>query len=280
MGRVLWFDMTDSTGTTQFQVLTYVDGYYKAQVLADKQLYLKRHYGGRLFTDYYHEQFGIEDSGAAYAYEAASAHDLSKIHVSWNSALGDYGHGIKYELYQWARNKIRTPFGYSAKFTPARKRRELDISCRVGRQHGRNTVRYQRDQWVEFLDANFAVSTDAVTKHVFWRELQNAKVVISPFGWGEITLRDFQVFINGAALFKPDMSHLMTWPPLYVNNQTYMAHRWDLTDLNEKLSDLISTSTCFEIAENAQALYQKYLLEHDGHLEFCQRLTRMVDTSP
>ena len=279
VGRVLWFDTTDSTGTTQFQVLPYVHGYYKAQILGDRHGYLEQYYGHRVFTDYYHRRYGILDHDAGDGYTQASEEDLGKIRVSWNSSLGDYGHGLRYEVYSRVREHLRIPLWYSVAFTPPRKARQVDISCRVGLGHSRNTVRYQRQRLVESLKKSYRVPTENVSKNKFWRELQNAKVVASPFGWGEITLRDFQVFINGAALLKPDMSHVETWPPLYAAGQTYVAHSWDMTDLEEKLDHLLSTRSYTEIAENAQSVYKKYLLERDGHLEFCRRLADMVADS-
>src|SRR3989338_1110616 len=53
MRKVIWFDASDSTGTTQFNVMPFVDGYYKGHVLKDKTLYCKPFYGYRIFTDYY-----------------------------------------------------------------------------------------------------------------------------------------------------------------------------------------------------------------------------------
>ena len=52
--------------------------------------------------------------------------------------------------------------------------------------------------------------------------MSSAKFGLSPFGWGEIGARDFEIFINGSLLIKPDMSHLETygtfinlWKPLF-----------------------------------------------------------------
>ena len=52
--KIIWFDTTDGTGTTQFQFLPYVNKYVKIQVLKDRTLYQKKYYGGRIYTEYYH----------------------------------------------------------------------------------------------------------------------------------------------------------------------------------------------------------------------------------
>ena len=36
--KIVWFDTTDGTGTTQFQFLPYVDKYLKLQILRDRSL--------------------------------------------------------------------------------------------------------------------------------------------------------------------------------------------------------------------------------------------------
>ena len=70
-----------------------------------------------------------------------------------------------------------------------------------------------------------------VSQRVYRAELQRSRLVLSPFGWGEINLRDYETFIAGAAAVKPDMSHLETWPDLFRSGETIVTHRWDLTDL-------------------------------------------------
>jgi hypothetical protein len=47
------------------------------------------------------------------------------------------------------------------------------------------------------------------------------KLIFSPFGWGEINYGDFEGILSGDALVKPAMSHLQTWPELYVEGETY-----------------------------------------------------------
>ena len=43
---------------------------------------------------------------------------------------------------------------------------------------------------------------------------------MSPFGLGEITLKDFEVF-SGSLLMKPNMDHMLTWPNFYTKD-TYI----------------------------------------------------------
>ena len=43
---VLWCDTSDSTGTTQFEVLPYVDRYLKKQIYKDMSIYTRKVWGG------------------------------------------------------------------------------------------------------------------------------------------------------------------------------------------------------------------------------------------
>ena len=54
--------------------------------------------------------------------------------------------------------------------------------------------------------------------------------MLSPFGWGELCLRDYEAVLGGALLLKPDMSHLETWPDVFVPHDTYAPFDWDATD--------------------------------------------------
>ena len=276
VGRLLWFDTTDSTGTTQLEVLPYVDGYFKAQVLADRRGYLDTFYGQRIYADYFHREFGVVDDDPHGAQVPATESDLGKIQVSWSSALGDHGHGRLSAAYARARTYLPLPPRRTVRFVPSDSERPVDISCRVGRSHARNTIRTQRDRLVDALESGYGVPTAKLPKGQYWRELGVAKIVPSPFGWGEITLRDFHTFINGAALLKPDMSHLETWPPLYRDGETYVACRWDMADISEKIEYLLSDGRHADVARAGQETYRRYLMSEDGGAEFRERFLAML----
>ncbi|MFH0839974.1 MAG: glycosyltransferase, partial [Candidatus Omnitrophota bacterium] len=95
---------------------------------------------------------------------------------------------------------------------------------------------------------------------------------VSPFGLGEISCRDFEVIINGALLYKQNMSHLETWPPLYADEKTYVSFSWDLSDFEDKLKALLKDEDrILRISKEAQRIYEYYLYG-DGRLEFCNKV--------
>ena len=79
------------------------------------------------------------------------------------------------------------------------------------------------------------------------------KVVISAFGLGEITLKDFETFLTGGMLMKPDMSHMETWPNFYENNITYVPFRWDFKDLHDVIESILGDEDLLsEISNESQ----------------------------
>jgi hypothetical protein len=105
----------------------------------------------------------------------------------------------------------------------------------------------------------------------YYRELTDAKIVLSPFGWGEVCFRDFEAILSGALLFKPDMSHLKTWPDVYIPYETYVPLDWDGQDLLDKTKQYMEDDKERKrIAENA---YHRYQDELSGLVDrFCSLL--------
>ena len=289
--KVIWFDTNDSTGTTQFNVMPFVDGYYKNQVLKDASLYTKPFYGHRIFTDYYNRTFKVFDEESAKA--PTQSHSVSvllqpqyahKLHVSWNSAMNEwgrsshfFGHNYFYEELV-ARIRTHLPFktDYTVQFIKVEKNRKIDVNGRIGLSHSRNTIRYQRQMIANILREKFNVDTNKVSRRRYLVELSNSKIGISPFGWGEINYRDFEIIINGALLIKSDMSHLETWPPLYVENETYISYSWGLEDFEEKLRDILrNKEKIIAISKKAQELYAYYLYGN-GRFEFCNKVLNII----
>ena len=99
-------------------------------------------------------------------------------------------------------------------------------------------------------------------------ELQKTRSVLSPFGWGEICGRDFECFVYGAALIKPSVEHLRTFPQWYVDGKTYVAIDWDFYNFDEIMNWLKNKPEEVQrIAENGQAMMKHYWSK-EGKKEF------------
>lgn len=290
--RVIWFDTTDSTGTTQFNVMPYVDGYYKSQLLKDRSLYTKVFYGYRIFTDYYKSLFSEKElpkdlsqiKALSVTLQPEHAH---KLHLSWNSAMYDWSvHNFFpfYSTYGGLKAKIQTYFpfrtNYGIQFIKLDRERNVNIIGRIGLPHKKDTgniVKYQRERIAKILKGKFNVDTSTIPRWLYLREIKNSKVGVSPFGLGEMSSRDFEIIINGALLFKQDMSHLETWPPLYVGNETYVPFTWDLKDFEQKLNDILKDEQKIRaISKKAQTKYAYYLYGN-GRFEFCEKIKNILN---
>src|SRR5215831_2091212 len=91
--RLAFFDIQDSTGTLNTTALDYAAVYFKSQLLRERAKYAKAHYGGRLYTDFYHRSFGVVDSEPLQSPPVADPAKRAKLRVSWNSGFAEYGVG-------------------------------------------------------------------------------------------------------------------------------------------------------------------------------------------
>lgn len=270
-----WLDTTASTSVGYPGVLPFVDRYFKGLLLKDRGEYLKPHYSNRIFADFYFRTRGVRDSREPGSLVVSSASHLSKLCVLWNYSLAGFI-GSRSRLFMRLRRLIPVPSFYSLRFVPPGRARPLDVSCRLNLDYSqRESIAFQRREVVRLLEARFAFPKERISRRRYEKEMREAKIVPSPFGAGEINYRDFEVLASGAALMKPDMDHLETWPDLYRKDETYISHDWDLTDLVGQVLRALETGRYETVARQGQDLYRKVLIEEDGREDFCARAVRL-----
>ncbi len=64
----------------------------------------------------------------------------------------------------------------------------------------------------------------------------NSKVVVSPWGYGELTYRDYEAMYAGCVVIKPDSGFVQTWPDVLKNGITYVPCAPDWSDLAEQVA--------------------------------------------
>jgi hypothetical protein len=273
---LVWFDISDSTGWLQSQVLPLVRLYCKSQLLADRSEYTRPHYGNRICADYYHRTKGITDDDPAEARIVVDPALLDRLRVSWNSGLADYTLHGPLRMAMRQRLPVNALLRYPTKFTPPDRHRPVGFTCRMGTGYARASVAHQRRRIADLLADRMA--TDKLNRRAFLDEMRNAHLVVSPFGLGEITLKDFEALLCGAALLKPDMSHLETWPNLFRNGETMLAHRWDLSDFLDCLN--AAEDGAFDLPAIAQAGQEAYRVALSGSsagTNFANRVRQIVE---
>ena len=276
---LIWFDLSDSTGTTQFSVIPFVDLYAKNQLLKDRSLYLRPFTENRYFADYYKEFASVTAKKKLDKRQPAKSIELKKLAVSWNIGMGDIrrkpGLARYYSaIVPWTR--------YSKKTIPIRASRDIDVAYRILNRQAVTAVSYQRHETGKLLSeiasaGKYCISPNGrIPFNKYIKEAGMAKVMPSPFGNGEICFRDFECFFAGAALFKPDMGHLETWPDIYQPNSTYVPYAWDFADFEERLFDLLeSPEKRIRIAQSGQERYLQSISPGGGKV-FAQHFTELI----
>jgi len=74
-----------------------------------------------------------------------------------------------------------------------------------------------------------------VPSKVYFNYIQQSKVLLAPFGYGEMAPRDLESAQLGSLLIKPNMNHVDTYPNIYIENETYISCKHDYSDLEEKI---------------------------------------------
>lgn len=274
--ELVWLDTSDSTGTCNFEVLPYVDLYLKKQLLKNLGDYKKTLWGARIHSNYFHTVLDVKDSDIVKeTMQPLEMIYADKIGISWNVGLGNIeSHGIINNIY----NRILFP--------------HIPIRENVYTYHSPNTMKtidvefqgaftslgvgWQRRRAYELLNRMTGVSFSPMNKRgsfeEYKKELRTAKCTLGLFSYGEICYRDFEAFISGTCLIKPDMDHLVTYPNWYIKGESYIPVKWDLSDFEQTINDIVGNKIDYvKIANNAQSLYS-YYLSKEGRVNFAKHL--------
>lgn len=290
--KTIWFDLRDSSGTPQFEVLPFVHIYAKQYLLREINSYSRPMYGGRLFTEFEHQRFQIEDCvdlrEAQNQEVAFSPLDLDykhKIALAW-----DLSYGWKIGRHMLAANP---PARLSPVFDQLGRRDDLWQSPLTERSIGlsvmlntdyyrRKTVANQRRRAVAIL--RNCPDLDIVSRLLPYKRyvtaLGNSRSVLSCFGNGEVCYREHEAWCAGAAVIMPDMEHIRTYPSRYLPSHTYHPVEWSLENLIAGVERLERDPEYrISLAEGGQRILQN-MFEEDGLSAFARRFLAIVEGTP
>lgn len=279
VSKIIWFDSSDSTSVTHFELLPFIDLYLKKQLFKDKNLYKKNFYGGRVFSEFYHYKFKVKDKAPFTQFYPLKQEDWYKVSLSWNIGLGDmynaFSPKTKYRRLIPDHWVVRYRFPV---VSPSLKK-TTDIFLSTNANLKRPTIAFHRQKIIEEL-RNLIKNNGNLTGQIngnrlplkqFRKALADSKILPSPFGWGELGVRDYEAFINGAVLLKPDISHMETWPDIFKENESYMPIKWDFSNLEESTLELLGNDEKrIEIATKGQNLFLKSISD-EGMEVFCNK---------
>lgn len=277
--NLVWLDTQDSTGTPNFEVLPYVDLYLKKQLLADETLYEGKIYGSRIFADYLHHKLNLRDDVLEFDYTLLDHKYIGKLGLSWNIGVADY-YGGK------GRSTLLRPLTIKyPHFQQPGGKRDYDFHFNGGTIYRHNgiespLVSFQRKKLVEQINStrnlNHPGPIDKINHEEYIHGVSKSKAMFSPFGWGEICLRDFESMIYGNTLLKPNVEHLATWPNFFIANETYIPMDWELNDFHQVLEE-IGSKRYMLIATEAQELFKKYTIGEDARRLFANHIADVLN---
>ncbi len=92
----------------------------------------------------------------------------------------------------------------------------------------------------------------------YYNLMSRSKIILAPFGYGEMAPRDIEATMFGGILLKPSMDHIETTPNPY-NEATFASCKWDYSDLIEKIEGLVGDFRSKQgyFVENMRRTYEK-----------------------
>ena len=280
---IVFFCGQPEAGTNRLDILPYADRLFYKSVFSDRDNYCKTLYGKNLFADYYHNFFGVSDKPEYLNHEKISEQESKRPELSWNIGVGTY------PRWHWpqrlgtviARSGMsamgqilggktlkradcpgsafaNVPLNYSGKS------RSIPVHARIDPVNC-PSIAFQRVLFIKAIaeldsQRKRQFLTGMTNQKQYYKELYDSKIILSPFGWGEVCFRDFEAIISGSLLFKPDMSHIVTWPDVYIPYETYVPLKWDGSDLFEQTELYLGNDReRSRIAHNAYEQYKKEL---------------------
>ena len=273
--KIIYVDNQDNSGLIKSELLDIVDYYWKGQTLKNKSDYKKKHYGGRTFTDFYYRENKIIDKKPIWSDVVKNNSDLNKIKTSWNMGYCNYGLFGHFFQRSFSLSKLSLFIRYPDDFSKNKHNKLKDFSCRIGTEYNRETISYQRQKIFALLKQKTKLKK--IFRYFYLKEMRDSKVCISPFGWAELCPRDFEAFMSGSILLKPNMDTFDTWPNWYQNNKTYIPFNWNLSNLIEKLEYTIDNfDSLIDIARTAQKNYYSYLCKNSGPEKFVSKFKKLI----
>jgi hypothetical protein len=228
--RTVFIDACDGTATPFLPLLADVDLYLKPHLLRDTRLYLHEYAGGYIFTDFLVRCLGWKLNNWHFG-SFAKQEQLDKLRVGWSYGVSRRNHALatlsSFLRLPWALRHTAV----NRRFRPVER----------GAQEWYEQYRSMASKSVEQLGSQVKISGyDRISYKRYLLELMTTKFAFSPFGWGEVCIRDYETVACGALLIKPDMSHVRTEPDIFIANETYVPIKWDFSDLAEKVAYYIS----------------------------------------
>ncbi len=266
--NLYWFDMRDSAGTTQFEVLPYVKKYIKKSYYKNKNLYSIKMSGGRYYTDFYINKYQLKDTNE-YQIKLLDKRYESKLILGWNIGVAFFFNYLENSSFDYYKELLNCKFSKKKLFSKKlnfqnnwnNDDKKTDVFCLMNKKFSRASVGFQRNLLQNKLSKlkNITITNNIrLNKRKYYKTLINSKVSTGAYGWGEVCYREFEAIRCGTAFMFPNMSNIDTWPNIYLDGVTYISYDLDFNNFEEKLNELVfNLKLRKELVSNSQEILQK-----------------------
>jgi hypothetical protein len=121
--------------------------------------------------------------------------------------------------------------------------KDLDVFCAMTMVNASVGVTHHRGRAMETLERLTQLRTSLVRGRIlsqadYMRLMRRARICVSPWGWGETTLRDYEAMYAGCVLIKPRTDFSESWP--VIDERHYVPCTVDFADLPEKIDYVLA----------------------------------------
>jgi hypothetical protein len=121
--------------------------------------------------------------------------------------------------------------------------KDLDVFCAMTMDYASPGVTYHRDLAMKTLERLTHLRTALVRgrnlcQADYMNLMRRARICVSPWGWGETTIRDYEAMFAGCVLIKPRTDFIESWP--VVDQRHYIPCAVDFADVPEKIDHVLA----------------------------------------
>lgn len=215
--------------TTAILKHPYIKGVIRNSVFRDTAMNNYPRYDGRFIHEGLLDVFYNENEATSSNNKILGPEEIGKIKPGWG--------------YQCYRSFPKHVYMLKKKEVDLDSRRDIDVHF-FGKTHYEEEGKEFSGRWIskhreDCLNAvrklPSKIRVDADKHKQYGSFLQNVKVVISPWGYGEMCKRDYEAWLAGCVLIKPSCDFVLTWPDTYKSYENYIPCKYDFSDLEEKV---------------------------------------------
>ena len=121
--------------------------------------------------------------------------------------------------------------------------KDVDVFCAMTMRYTSPGVTHHRAQAMKILERLTHVRTALVRGRSlpqpdYMNLMRRARICVSPWGWGETTIRDYEAMYAGCVLIKPRTDFIESWP--VVDERHYVPCAVDFSDLSAKIDHVLA----------------------------------------